>query len=65
MGGGCQRRNRPGQRPVQDLGALRDERGSKAFLDFLATTEVGWTAGPPVAEEERALGGGRKIRGRD
>ena len=29
-----------------------DERCSKAILDFLATTEVGRTAGPPVADEE-------------
>jgi len=28
-----------------------DERCSKAILDFLATTEVGQTAGPPVADE--------------
>ena len=48
MGGG-QRRNRPVKRPVQDLGALRC---SKAILDFLATTEVGRTAGQPVADEE-------------
>ena len=44
MGGG-QRRNRPGQRPVQDLEALRRR-------EILATTEVGRTAGPPVADEE-------------
>ena len=29
-----------------------DERCSKAILDFLATTEVRRTAGPPVADEE-------------
>ena len=29
-----------------------DERCSKAILDFLETTEVGRTAGPPVAGEE-------------
>ena len=28
-----------------------DERCSQAILDFLATTDVGRTAGPPVAEE--------------
>ena len=30
---------------------LADERCSQALLDFLATTDVGRTAGPPVAEE--------------
>jgi len=30
---------------------LADERCSQAILDFLATTDVGRTAGPPVAEE--------------
>ena len=49
MGGG-QRRNRPGQRPVQISELFADERCSKAILDFLATTEVG--RGPPVADEE-------------
>jgi len=29
-----------------------DERCSKAILDFLATTEVGRTAGSPVADKE-------------
>jgi len=29
---------------------LADERCSQALLDFLATTDVGRTAGPPVAE---------------
>ena len=33
-------------------GLFTDERCSKAILDFLATTEVGWTAGPLVADEE-------------
>jgi len=33
-----------------------DERCSKAILDFLATTEVGRTAGPPVADEEPGNG---------
>ena len=47
-----------------------DERCSKAILDFLATTEVGGTAGPPVADEGGLGVGkerwkrGRKIRGR-
>ena len=48
----------PGKRPqtrrrdrtkVAELFA--DERCSQAILDFLATTDVGRTAGPPVAEE--------------
>jgi len=30
---------------------LADERCSQAILDFLATTDVGRTAGPPVAKE--------------
>jgi len=29
-----------------------DERCSKAILNFLATTEVGRTVGPPMADEE-------------
>jgi len=31
---------------------LADERCSQAVLDFLATTKVGRTSGPPVADEE-------------
>ena len=31
---------------------LADERCSQAVLDFLATTDVSRTAGPPVANEE-------------
>jgi len=31
---------------------LADERCSQAVLDFLATTDVGRTSGPPVASEE-------------
>jgi len=31
---------------------LADEQCSQAVLDFLATTDVGRTAGPPVANEE-------------
>ena len=30
-----------------------DERCSQTILDFLATADVGRTAGPPVAEEEQ------------
>jgi len=65
--------NRPRQRPVQDLELFADERCSKAILDFLATTEVGRTARPPVADEEPGseasekrdtLHGWRRKRGR-
>jgi len=31
---------------------LADERCSQAMLDFLATTDIGRTSGPPVASEE-------------
>jgi len=31
---------------------LADERCSQAVLEFLATTEVGRTSGPPVADED-------------
>jgi len=31
-----------------------DERCSQALLDFLATTDVGRTAGPPVTEDTGA-----------
>ena len=31
---------------------LADERCSQAVLQFLATTDVGWTSGPAVAEDE-------------
>jgi len=42
----------PGERPHQDRSELfADERCSQAILDFLATTDVGRTAGPPMAEE--------------
>ena len=47
--GGGRRSNRPGQRPVQDFA---DKRCSKAILDFLATTEVGRIAGPPLEDGE-------------
>ena len=30
---------------------LADERCSQAVLQFFATTDVGWTSGPPVAED--------------
>jgi len=50
--GGGQRRNRPGQDRFKISELFTDERCSKAILDFLATTEVGRTAGPPVADEE-------------
>ena len=53
--GGGRRRNRPGQRPVQDLGALRRrETLQQTIVDFLATTAVGQTAGEgPGREWER------------
>ena len=35
---------------ISELSA--DERCSEAILDFLATTEVGRTAGPPVVDKE-------------
>ena len=31
---------------------LADERCSQAVIDFLATTDVGRTSGPPVADED-------------
>ena len=37
-----------------------DERCSKVILDFLATTEVGRTAGPPVADAARPRSGKRE-----
>ena len=40
-----------------------DERCSKAILDFLAITEVGRTAGPPVADEEPGSEGEERTRG--
>ena len=49
---GGQRRNRPRRKPVKISELFADERCSKAILDFLATTEVGRIAGPPVADEE-------------
>jgi len=47
--GDSQRKNRPGQRPVQDLLALRRREMQQGDL---ATTEVEWTVDPPVADEE-------------
>ena len=37
---------------------LADERCSQAVLDFLATTNVGRTAGPPVAEDGEGAASG-------
>ena len=42
---------------------LADQRCSQAALDFLETTDVGRTSGPPVAEEadeEASVGGDRE-----
>jgi len=45
----------PGPTPGRDRTKIAqlfaDERRSQAILDFLATTDFGRTAGPPVAEE--------------
>jgi len=40
------------RRRTSIAGLLADERCSQAVLQFLATTDVGWTSGPPVAEDE-------------
>ena len=44
----------PGQTHTRDRGAACDERCSQTVLDFLATADVGKTAGPPAAEVEEA-----------
>jgi len=45
----------PGRDSIKIAELFADERCNLAILDFLATTDVGRTAGPPVAEEgERA-----------
>ena len=44
--------NSPGKGRLKISELFDDERCSKAILDFQATTEVGRTAGPPVADEE-------------
>jgi len=41
----------PGRDRTEIAELFADERCSQAILDFLATTDVGRTAGPPVAEE--------------
>jgi len=42
----------PGKGRFKISELFADERCSKAILDFLATTEVGRTAVPPVVDEE-------------
>ena len=42
----------PGRDRTNIAELLADEQCSQAVLDFLATTDVGRTAGPPVANEE-------------
>jgi len=49
---GLGEKNRPGKDRFKISELFTDERCIKAILDSLATTEVGWTAGPPVADEE-------------
>ena len=55
----------PGEIPHQDRGAVADERCSQAILDFLATTDVGRTAGPPVAERGASEASEREDRERE
>jgi len=54
-------RKHPGRVRTRDrteiAGLFADERCSKAILDFLATTDVGKTAGPLVAAVEGEAGG--------
>ena len=41
----------PGRTSIAEL--LADERCSQAVLQFFATTDVGRTSGPPVAEDNK------------
>ena len=78
--GGGQRRNQPGQRPVQDLGAFRRREMQQGDPRLPGNNGSRTDSGPgseatewekreseeylgQVAEEERARGEGRKIRG--
>jgi len=48
---GCPRPH-PGRDRTSIAELLADERYSQAVLEFLATTDVGRTSGPPVADED-------------